>query len=57
MRQLILQDRHLTYREIETTLSISGTSIDSILHDSQMSKKFVRIGSHTICELLKKGLR
>ena len=31
MRQLILQDRHVTYREIETTLGISGTSIHSIL--------------------------
>ena len=32
-RQLILQDRHVTYREIETTLAISGTSIHSILHE------------------------
>ena len=30
VRQLILQDRHVTYREIETTLGISGTSIRSI---------------------------
>ena len=27
VRQLILQDRNVTYREIETTLGISGTSI------------------------------
>ena len=27
VRQLILQDRHVTYREIGTTLGISGTSI------------------------------
>ena len=27
VRQLILQDRHVTYRYIETTLGISGTSI------------------------------
>ena len=27
VRQLILQDRHVTYREIETSLGISGTSI------------------------------
>ena len=33
MRQLILQDRHVTYREIETTLDISGISIHLILHD------------------------
>ena len=26
VRQLILQDRHVIYREIETTLGISGTS-------------------------------
>ena len=26
VRQLILQDRHVAYREIETTLGISGTS-------------------------------
>ena len=33
MRQLILQDRHVTYREIETTLGISETSIHSILDE------------------------
>ena len=27
VRLLILQDRHVTYREIDTTLGISGTSI------------------------------
>ena len=32
VRELILQDRHVTYREIEATLGISGTSIHSILH-------------------------
>ena len=26
VRQLILQDRHVTYRKIEITLGISGTS-------------------------------
>ena len=31
--QLILQDRHVTYGEIETTLGTSGTSIHSILHE------------------------
>ena len=29
VRQLIWQDRHVTYREIETTLGISGTSTHS----------------------------
>ena len=33
MRQLILQDRHVTYLGIETTLGISGISIHSILHE------------------------
>ena len=33
VRQLILQDRHVTYSEIQTTLGISGTSIHSILHE------------------------
>ena len=38
-RQLILQDRHATYREIDTTLGISGTSIHSILHEHLTVKK------------------
>ena len=33
VRQLILQDRLVTYREIETTVGFSWTSIHSILHD------------------------
>ena len=48
--KLILQDRHVTYREIETTLGISGISIHSILHEHLMSKKFIRVGSHTISQ-------
>ena len=28
-----MQDHHVTYREIERTLSINGTSIHSILHE------------------------
>ena len=39
VRQLILQDRHVTYRGIETTLGISGTSIHSILHERLTVKK------------------
>ena len=39
MRQLILQDRHVTYRDIETTLGINGTSIHSILHEHLIVKK------------------
>ena len=33
VRQLILQYRHVTYRQIEPTLEISGASIHSILHE------------------------
>ena len=39
VRHLILQDRHVTYREIETTLGINGTSIHSILHKRLSIKK------------------
>ena len=39
MSQLILQDRHVTYREIETTLGVSGTSIHTIVHEHLIAKK------------------
>ena len=39
MHQLILQERHVIYREIETTLGISGTNIHSILHEHLTVKK------------------
>ena len=39
VRQLILQDRHVTYREIETSLGIKGTSIHSILRELLTIKK------------------
>ena len=39
VRQLILQDRHVSHPEIETTLGISGTSIHSILHKHLTVKK------------------
>ena len=38
-RQLLLHDRHVTYREIETILGISGTSIHSMLHEHLTMKK------------------
>ena len=41
VRQLILQDRHVTYYEIETTLGISGTSIHSILHEHLTVKQIL----------------
>ena len=55
MRQLILRHRHVTYREIEITLGISGTSIHSILHEHLTAKKFVRVRPHTICQSQKKA--
>ena len=39
VRQLILEDRYVTYREIETTLGISRTSIHSILHEQLTVKQ------------------
>ena len=39
VRQLILQDCHVSYREIETTLGISETSIHSTLHEYLTVKK------------------
>ena len=39
VRQLILEDHHVTYHEIEATLGISGTSIHSILHEHLTVKK------------------
>ena len=55
VRQLVLEDYCVTYREIETILGIIGTSIHSILHEHlTVKQKFVCFGSHTICQLLKK---
>ena len=39
VRQLILQNRYVTYREIETTLGMSGTNIHSIMHKHLTVKK------------------
>ena len=39
VRQLILQNRHVTYREIEISLGISRTSIHSMLHEHLTFKK------------------
>ena len=39
LRQLILQDGHVTYCRIETTLDINGTSIHSILHEHLVVKQ------------------
>ena len=37
-RELILQDRHVTYCEIEASLGISFTTIHSILHEPGRKK-------------------
>ena len=39
MHQQILQDRHVTYREIDTYLGIIETSIRSILYEHLTVKK------------------
>ena len=39
VRELILQDRHVTCRQIETSLGISFTGIHSILHKHRAVKK------------------
>ncbi|GFT77404.1 histone-lysine N-methyltransferase SETMAR [Nephila pilipes] len=39
VRELIKQDRHVTYREIEASLDISVTSINKILHEHLSVKK------------------
>lgn len=39
MRKLMLQNRHVTYRYIETTLGISGTRIHSKLPDHLTAKE------------------
>lgn len=41
VRQLILEDRHVTYREIEALLGISGTTIQKILHEALGVRKLV----------------
>ena len=56
MRQLILQDRHVIYCEIETTLGISGTSIHSILHEHLTVKKIcLRLIPHNLPIVQKKA--
>jgi histone-lysine N-methyltransferase SETMAR len=39
VQNLIMQDRHITYREIEASLGISMTSINKILHEHLAVKK------------------
>lgn len=39
VRELIMRDRHVTYREIEASLGISNTSVYKILHEHLAVKK------------------
>ena len=41
VRELIMQDRHVTYREIKAFLGISSTSIHSILHEHRKKDLFL----------------
>ncbi|CAH1980919.1 unnamed protein product [Acanthoscelides obtectus] len=41
VRNLIIEDRHMTYREIEASLKISNTSIEKILHEELGARKLV----------------
>ena len=41
VKQLIIEDRHVTYREIEASLSISGTTVHKILHEALSVRKLV----------------
>ncbi|CAH2004669.1 unnamed protein product [Acanthoscelides obtectus] len=41
VRKLIIEDKHVTYREIEASLTISKTSIQKILHEELGVRKLV----------------
>ncbi|CAH1954496.1 unnamed protein product, partial [Acanthoscelides obtectus] len=43
VRKLIIEDRHVTYREIEASLKISKTSIQKILHEELGVRKLVSL--------------
>ncbi|CAH1999243.1 unnamed protein product [Acanthoscelides obtectus] len=42
VRKLIVEDRHVTYREIEASLKISKTSIQKMLHEELGVRKLLR---------------
>ena len=48
VHELIMQDRHVTYREIEAFLDISSTSIHLILREHLALKRFILVESLTI---------
>ncbi|CAH1994380.1 unnamed protein product [Acanthoscelides obtectus] len=41
VRKLIIEDRHVTYHEIEASLKVSKTSIQKILHEELLVRKLV----------------
>ena len=55
MRQLILQHRHLTYRDIKTTLGISGTNKHSILHEHLIYKNLFALDATQFVNRSKKA--
>ncbi|GFT58701.1 putative DD34D transposase [Nephila pilipes] len=56
VRELIKQDRHVTYREIEASLDISMTSINKILHEHLSVKKICsRLIPHNLTNAQKKA--
>ncbi|GFT44493.1 HTH_48 domain-containing protein [Nephila pilipes] len=56
VRELIKQDRHVTYREIEASLDISMTSINKILHEHLSVKKICsRWIPHNLTNVQKKA--
>ena len=54
VRQLILQDHHVTYREIETTLDISAISVIAWIFDCQ--KNLLALDLTQFANRSKKGL-
>lgn len=54
MRKLIMEDQHVTYREIEETMCITMITIHKILHE-HLWKKLVHVGLRIIWQLPKKS--
>lgn len=42
--ELIMDDRHVTYHEIQSSLGISGTTIQKILHDELWVRSYFPAG-------------
>lgn len=51
VRELIKEDRHVTYEQIQASLSISGTAIQTILHEELWLRKLIsRWGPHLLSD-------